>query len=220
MADKFPEIDVASEPQELEGDFFSREAELVGDEFKTDEDKAVLAESEPEDNEIQEFKENFPEVGEGADGANQIVANGEEDDEDDEFEGFLSQPASSNNAEESQPLKEWAQRRQLEIEERDNVSAKKKKEIIAAAEQSIDDFYDNYNSKKEQLAEQVLKEQTEFLEKRDGFLSRGTLWDRVNEIIDEVGDLELEGRDKSRFKGLLTKLKGKENVPGAGGYTS
>lgn len=215
MADKFPEIDVAAEPQELEGDFFARERELVGDEFKTEEDQQVLAESEPEDNEIQEFKENFPEVGEQP--AAPIVA--EDDEDDDEFEGFASQPAAIN-LEESQPLKEWAQRRQLEIEERDKQSAKKKAEIVAAAEQSIDDFYDNYNSKKEQLAEAVAKEEKEFLEKRDGFLARGTLWDRVNEIIDEVGDLDLNGRDKSRFKGLLTKLKGKENVPGAGGYTS
>lgn len=214
MADKFPEIDVASEPQELEGDFFARERELVGDEFKTEEDQQVLAESEPEDNEIQEFKENFPEVGEQPEAP--VVAH--EDDDDDEFEGFTSQPA--HNLEESQPLKEWAQRRQLEIEERDKASAKKKAELVAAAEQSIDDFYDNYNSKKEQLAETVSKEEKDFLEKRDGFLTRGTLWDRVNEIIDEVGDLDLDSRDKSRFKGLLTKLKGKENVPGAGGYTS
>lgn len=213
MADKFPEIDVSAEVQDLEGDFIAREKVLVGDEFRTDEDLAAL-ESESEDNEIQEFKENFPEVGDP------VLANDvpvEEDDAED-FEDFTSKPVVSQ--EESQPLKEWAQRRALEIEEREKANAKKKADIVSAAEKSIDDFYDNYNSKKEQLAEAVAKEQKEFLEKRDGFLSRGTLWDRVNEIIDEVGELSLDTRDKSRFKGLLTKLKGKENVPGAGGYTS
>lgn len=215
MADKFPEIDVSDDEHEFLGDFMAREKQLVGDEFKTEEDINVLAESEPEDHEIQEFKEQFPEVGEPA---ATIAATEQEDDDDDEFEGFSSQPVASQ--EDSQPLKEWAQRQALEIEEREKANAKKKAEIVAAAEKSIDDFYDNYNSKKELLAETVANEEKEFLEKRDGFLSRGTLWDRVNEIIDEVGELSLDTRDKSRFKGLLTKLKGKENVPGAGGYTS
>lgn len=216
MAEKFPEIGVSAESDDLEGDFMARERELVGDEFKTEEDRNVLAESEPEDNDIQEFKENFPEVGDAAPTVDtSAFANQQEDD--DEFNDFASRPVSE---EDSQPLKEWAERRTLEIEEREKVSAKKRAEIVAAAEQSIDDFYDNYNSKKEQLAKQVAKEEQEFLKKRDAFLTRGTLWDRVNELVDEVDDLDLDNRDKSRFKGLLAKLKGKKNVPGAGGYTS
>lgn len=213
MADKFPKIDVATEHQDLEGDLFARERELVGDEFKTEGDN-VLANSDLEDNEIQEFKEQFPEVGD----ATPVSAENEAGDADDEFEAFTSQPL--NRLEESQPLREWAQQRQLEIEERERTYSAKKAETVAAAEKSIDDFYDNYNSKKEQQAQVGRKEEKEFLKRRDGFLMRGTLWDRVNEIIDDMAEMALDDRDKSCFKGLLTKLKGKENVPGAAGYTS
>lgn len=213
MADKYPELDVAADDQDFDGDFLSREKELVGDEFKTAQDKDVLAES---DDEIQEFKEQFPEVGDAADG----IAAPQEliDDDDDEFEGFGSAPPSSNNLGESEPLKAWKERRDLEIDEREKANSKKKEDIIASARQNIDDFYENHSSKKEQHAKEVRAEEKEFLEKRDGFLKKGTLWDRVNELVDGVGELPDDGRDKSRFKGLLSKLKGKENVPGAGGY--
>ncbi|OBA24168.1 hypothetical protein METBIDRAFT_118879 [Metschnikowia bicuspidata var. bicuspidata NRRL YB-4993] len=218
MADKFPEIDVDTTGQDIEGDFFSREKELVGSEFQTEQDSAVLAESEAdEDHEIQDFKDQFPEVGE-AEPAAQDPEPVSEDDE--EFEGFSSAPQTTVPQGESEPLKEWKARRELEIEEREKANSKKKADIIAAAQQSIDDFYDNHNNKKEEQAKQVLKEQEEFLEKRDGFLKRGTLWDRVNELVEDAGEGADSSRDKSRFKGLLTKLKGKENVPGAGGYAS
>lgn len=212
MAEKYPELDVLADDQDFDGDFLSREKELVGDEFKTAQDKDVLEES---DDEIQEFKEQFPEVGD----ANEPVASQSvEEDDEDEFEGFGSAPPVSRDLGESEPLKAWKERRELEIEEREKVNAKKKEEIIATAQQNIDDFYDNYNSKREQHTKEVEAEKNEFLEERDNFLKNGTLWDRVNELVDGVGELPDDGRDKSRFKELLSKLKGKENVPGAGGY--
>lgn len=213
MADKYPELDVLAEDQDFDGDFLSREKELVGDEFKTEQDRDVLAES---DDEIQEFKEQFPEVGDAVSEPVEAVA--AEDDDEDEFEGFGSAPPVTKDLGESEPLKEWKQRRDLEIEERDRVNSKKKEEIVTSAQQNIDDFYDNYNSKREQHTKEIEAEEKEFLEKRDNFLKNGTLWDRVNQLVDGVGELPEDGRDKSRFKGLLSKLKGKENVPGAGGY--
>lgn len=213
MADKYPELDVLAEDQDFDGDFLSREKELVGDEFKTEQDRDVLAES---DDEIQEFKEQFPEVGDAVSEPVEAVA--ADDDDEDEFEGFGSAPPVTKDLGESEPLKEWKQRRDLEIEERDRVNSKKKEEIVTSAQQNIDDFYDNYNSKREQHTKEIEAEEKEFLEKRDNFLKNGTLWDRVNQLVDGVGELPEDGRDKSRFKGLLSKLKGKENVPGAGGY--
>lgn len=218
MAEKYPEIDVDANDQELGGDFLARESELLGDEFKTDQDKDVLEESDG-DAEINDFKEQFPEV----EGSANVVAQQEaeqQEDEEDEFEGFDSAPSATRDLSESEPLKEWKQRRDLEIEERESSNSKKKEDIISKAQQGIDDFYDNYNNKRELHAKDILKEQEEFLEKRDKFLSRGTLWDRVNELVGEVGELPEDNRDKTRFKGLLNKLKGKENVPGAGGYTA
>ncbi|KAK6464149.1 clathrin light chain [Scheffersomyces coipomensis] len=222
MADKFPAIETIDndlpdvEGDNFESDFLSREKELVGDEFKTEQDKDILAD---EDNDINEFKEQFPEVDDSA--APQVAQVDDEDD--DEFEGFgsntSSAPAAAKYEGESVHLKEWKERRDLEIKEREAANSKKKDDIVNKARQTVDDFYDNYNNKKEQHSKEILKEQEDYLEKRDKFLQRGTLWDRVNELVGEVGELpESENRDKSKFKELLTKLKGKENVPGAGGY--
>lgn len=213
MADKYPELDVQADEQDFDGDFLSREKELVGDEFKTEGDIDVLAESE--DDEIQEFKEQFPDVSEANE---QVAIEADEYDDEDEFEGFGSAPPVSKDVGESEPLKAWKERRDLEIEEREKANARKKEELISLAQQNIDDFYDNYNSKREQHTKDVEEEQKAFLAKRDDFLKHGTLWDRVNELVDGVGELQDDGRDKSRFTELLSKLKGKENAPGAAGY--
>ncbi|KAK6454864.1 clathrin light chain [Scheffersomyces xylosifermentans] len=219
MADKFPEIETiasdlpAGDSLGEDADFLSREKELLGDEFQTEQDKDVLAES---DDDINDFKEQFPEVGDSEPAPAAPVATY---DDDEEFEGFGSAPTINTFDGESTHLREWKDRRDLEISEREKANSKKKAEIVAEAQRTIDDFYDNYNNKKEQHSKEVLKEQEEFLANRDGFLKRGTLWDRVGEILTEVGDLpESEDRDKSKFKNLLGKLKGKDSVPGAGGY--
>lgn len=211
MADKFPALDSIEDnlPSEEVGDsdFLSREKELVGDEFQTEQDNEILRGS---DDEINDFKEQFPEVGdEESEPIEQVQPEEEEYTE-------ISAPQFDG---ESKHLKEWQERRDLEIEQRESVNSKKKQEIVEKAQQTIDDFYDNYNTKKETHSKDLLKEEEEFLEKRDGFLKRGTLWDRVNEIVDEVGEVPTaDDRDKGRFKDLLKKLKGKADAPGAGGY--
>ncbi|KAK6203469.1 clathrin light chain [Scheffersomyces amazonensis] len=218
MADKFPAIETIgndlpdSADETSATDFLSREKELVGDEFQTEQDHELLKD---DDNDINDFKEQFPEVDDSVSAP--VV---QEEADDDEFEGFGSSAPQTNKYEgESVHLKEWKERRDLEIKERETANSKKKDDIVTTARQTVDDFYDNYNNKKEQHSKEILKEQEEFLEKRDKFLQRGTLWDRVNELVTEVGELpDSESRDKSKFKELLTKLKGKDNVPGAAGY--
>lgn len=220
MSDKYPaletEIDDDIQASEDVGgsDFLSREKELLGDEFQTEQDKEVLKESEDED--FTEFQEQFPEVG----GTHQVVQEEEDDDEGNVQEQQDAYTSSASQLEgESPHIAEWKARRELEIEEREKANALKKKDIIAKAQTSIDDFYENYNTKKDESSAEVQKEQEAFLEKKAGFLKRGTLWDRVGELISEVGDVpEDDERDKSRLKGLLEKLKGKENAPGANGY--
>jgi len=217
MADKFPsldgvdaEIDPVEADGEFKSDFLSREKELIGDEFQTEQDNEVL---QGDDEEIANFEENFPEVNH-----NEPVAADEANDE--EFEGFsASAEPTKKNLGESEHIAQWKERRDMEIEEREKANSKKKEDIVAKAQQTIDDFYENYNIKKDEHKKEILDEQEAFLEKRDGFLKSGTLWDRVNELVDEVGPVPTdETRDKTRFKELLHKLKGKENVPGAGGY--
>lgn len=218
MTDKYPALDneidadVAVNEDVGESDFLSREKELLGDEFQTEQDKEVLG-AEEEDDDFSEFQEQFPEV----DGTHQVAQ--EVSEEEDEVEAQTYASTASKLDGESPHIAEWRERRELEIEERAKANTLKKNDIIAKAQTSIDDFYDNYNSKKDEASAEVQKEQESFLEKRDGFLKRGTLWDRVGELISDVGEVpDDEDRDKTRLKGLLDKLKGKENVPGASGY--
>lgn len=212
MADKFPDLglnnDSPENVDELGSDFLAREKELIGDEFQTEQDKDALAD---EDNEINDFKSNFPDLD------NQPSASKAEESSGDEFEGFGSSAPTKEL--DSTNVDEWKQRRDLEISEREKANSKKKEEIVSKAQQTIDDFYDNYNTKKEAHAKEILTEQEKFVEDRDGFLKRGTLWGRVNELVDEVGAAPSDNnRDKSRFTELLQKLKDKENAPGAAGY--
>lgn len=218
MADKFPALDSIDKDLPVEGgsesygesDFLSREKELVGDEFKTEDDKKAFEES---DDEINDFKEQYPEVDYQTNAGSEETSTGQ-------FAQSTEQIHTQyEDGEEPKSIKDWRERRELEISERDKANAKKKESIIQEARQTVDDFYDNYNSKKEENSKKVLEEQQAFLEKRDNFLKRGTFWDRVDELINEAGELPIdEKRDRSRLEGLLAKLKGKDNVPAAGGY--
>ena len=78
-----------------------------------------------EDEEINEFKEQFPEVDTKAQNLS-VTKSADKDDDDDEFEGFESSNAAKEpNLSESQAIKEWKQRRDLEIEEREKLNPKK-----------------------------------------------------------------------------------------------
>ncbi|KAG7738356.1 hypothetical protein KL923_003053 [Ogataea haglerorum] len=217
MADKFPELEgVDSTDVGDSGDFLKREKELLGNEFATEQDK--IAE---DDDDFEEFKSQFPEV---STNANDVapVAESEEEPKEAIFEEPVTNKFANLNLEESIHIQEWRKARELEIAKRDELAAKKLEEIKKEAEKAIDDFYENYNNKKEEAVEATRREEVEFLEKRDSFLERGTVWDRVVELLSLTKNSnasDLAGyRDKSKFRDLLMSLKGKEDVPGAAGY--
>ncbi|VEU19694.1 DEKNAAC100192 [Brettanomyces naardenensis] len=214
MADKFPEIsDVPADGQEASGDFLSREKELLGDEFATEGDKEV---ADNDEEEFEEFESQYPEVnaGEAAEGVPQTSTSKEPE---------VIKKFSNLNMDESEPVKEWKQKQATEISKRDEVNGKKLEEIKSDAQKATDDFYENYNNKKDELIASAKKDEAEFLKKRDSFLDQGTVWDRVVDVLqltknsDSVD--EANYRDKTRFKELLLSLKGKENVPGAQGVS-
>ena len=165
MSNKFPEIDVPqSNGDDLDhSDFLSREKELLGDEFKTDQDKVL---EEDSDDEFNEFKEQFPEV-EGSESVQQEFKSTEEVDDEDADVALADYGATETvkDLSQSTSIKEWKQRRDLEIEEREKVNEQKKKDILSKAQQTIDDFYENYNLKKEKHIAEVEKEQEAFLKK-------------------------------------------------------
>lgn len=112
---------------------------------------------------------------------------------------------------------EWREKRQTQIEARDKADREAKERLQEEAVKHIDDFYENYNRKKSQQLETVKKESEEFLKKKNEFFSQEntTTWDRVLQLINEDDADVLGGRDRSKFKEILQRLKGNTSAPAA-----
>lgn len=127
---------------------------------------------------------------------------------------------SSASQEESQAVREWRERRDLAIQHRDQVSADKKLETVKAAQQATDEFYENYNNKKDKTAAQTHKEAEEFLKNREDTTSGGTSWERIAKLVDLSGKGTTgggEGSDKAKFRELLLSLRKDDKAPGSTG---
>lgn len=106
------------------------------------------------------------------------------------------------------------------MQDREQKSEQKKAETIAAAQQNIDDFYENYNSKKEKTIGQTRREAEEFLANREDTSSGGTSWERIAKLVDLSGKGVkggASGTGKEKFRELLLNLRKDENAPGASG---
>lgn len=114
-------------------------------------------------------------------------------------------------------LAAWKEKRAEEIRERDSKDAKAKAELQEAAVKHIDEFYEAYNNKKEQQLEQVRKDAEQFAKDRENFSNQvgTTTWDRALQLINIEDADVVGGRDRSKFKEILLKLKGNPNAPGA-----
>lgn len=180
----------------------------------------------------------FPEIGESGDLLNatdSFTASFPAVEEQGGFNGMISGPSepyipgtanatsavqpSTNINSESEPevITQWRERQAAQIERRDNNSARKKEETVQKARQAIDDFYDNYNNKRDKAIVSIRKEQEEFLAKRDETTSGGTSWERIAKLIDTKDTKAVRGdRDVSRMRELLLTLKKDKNAPSAG----
>lgn len=152
-------------------------------------------------------------LSENADGENVNYEQREENDEDD-FSAPQSAVSSGGN---SNAIEEWREKRQADIAQRDAADDKAKSELQEEAVNYIDDFYDNYNRKKAQNLETVKNETEEFMKEKEAFFSQEntTTWDRVLQLINEDDADVLGGRDRSKFKDILQRLKGNSSAPGA-----
>jgi len=148
---------------------------------------------------------------------------------------FLAQPQSRPSfqtpvyqpeEEEPEVIRQWRQKQEEEIAKRDEASAAKKRETIAKAEQSIDDFYKQYNSKIERNVKQNKDSEVEFAESREAALSAGTTWSRIADILElqnsQSKTIARAGpgtTDLARYKEVLLRLMREgESAPGASGY--
>jgi len=237
MADRFPSIEdfdssAQSGVEATSGeDFLTREKALLGDDadqFATSGDNAAFVEDGDDDllgvggriddggEEVTEFESSFPAI----DSRNEGVAPG----------GTITGSATpfqsrhtpyAQDEEEPEVIKQWRERRDLALQERSARSAEKKAETIKAAQQNIDDFYENYNSKKEKTIAQTRRDADEFLENREDTAAGGTSWERIAKLVDLSGKGVrggASGTGKEKFRELLMSLRKDEKAPGATGY--
>jgi len=239
MADRFPSLEefdsgTATEPKGDSGfetaaadDFLSREKALLGDDanqFATGNDNAAFVEDGDDDllgggggEEVTEFESSFPAI----DTRNESVAPGGT------ITGtptpYQSNYSAPSFAEEEEPevIKQWRERRDLSLQERSEKSAQRQEETIKNAQQNIDDFYENYNSKKEKSIAQTRREAEQFLENREDTAAGGTSWERIAKLVDLSGKGVkggASGTGKEKFRELLLSLRKDEKAPGATGY--
>lgn len=131
-------------------------------------------------------------------------------------------PAASTYQDEGEPevLREWREKRDHQIQHRDEVSASKKAETVKAAQQNIDEFYENYNNRKDKGIAQTRREEEEFLKNREDTTNGGTSWERIAKLVDLSGKGAsggASGTQKAKMRELLIDLRKDQNAPGAGG---
>lgn len=129
--------------------------------------------------------------------------------------------AFAADEEEPEVIKEWRAKRDAQLEKRAEQFAAQRNETINEAQQNIDDFYENYNNKKEKGIAQTRKEAEEFLANREDTVSGGTSWDRIAKLVDVSGKGAkggASGSGKERFREMLMSLRKDEKAPGATGY--
>ncbi|KIW04556.1 uncharacterized protein PV09_04308 [Verruconis gallopava] len=246
MADRFPSIEdfdegqteVRDVPADGASSFLERERAALGDDadfFVSEDDKLASVQVPGDDllgggssfppvdgekDELSGFESSFPVI----DTTNEHMAPGGTI----TGHSFLpgapnSYPApsfSSQPIEDSEPIRQWRERRNAEIARRDEISQAKKESTIKEAQQALDDFYNNYNDKKEKNIAQTRREAEQFLESRDDTTAGGTSWERIAKLVDISGKGAkggAGGSGKERFRELLVSLRKDENAPGATG---
>ncbi|KAA8648850.1 clathrin light chain CLC1 [Aspergillus tanneri] len=245
MADRFPSLEDFSAGQtevvntngaSNENDFLARERAVLGDDaeqFATSQDH--VATSEDVDNgddllggaedapfggvareEISGFESSFPAI----ETQNEAIAPG----------GTITGTGApfpptgyssyQDPEEESEPIKEWREKRDVEVSRRAEISEEKKNSTIQKAREDIDDFYVSYNNKTDKLRAQTRAEAEQFLANREDTSSGGTSWERIAKLVDISGKGTkggASGSGKERFRELLLDLKKDQNAPGVSG---
>ncbi|KAL8940281.1 MAG: hypothetical protein Q9216_002893 [Gyalolechia sp. 2 TL-2023] len=250
MADRFPSLeefgDGQTEPKSngatnggLDGDdFLTRERALLGDDadqFASTNNNASTVEDGDDDllggggnydggqegaEEISEFESSFPamdtrndQMGPGGTitGSNLPYQPSHQQ----SYSGF------AEPEEEPEPIRIWREKRDAEIGHREEIASTKKTERVQKAQRDIDDFYENYNGKKEKSIARTRKEAEDFLANRQDTSAGGTSWERVAKLVDLSGKGAkggAAGGGKEKFRELLMDLRKDEKAPGASGY--
>ncbi|KAG5983730.1 hypothetical protein E4U55_007315 [Claviceps digitariae] len=236
MADRFPCIDDFDAGAQTEikdsstepsaNDFLARERALLGDDairFATGDNATIV---EPHNDLLAQsvvegsaFESQFPDLANpsvaigGPPGDSSITGSSVNFNS-----GYQTQ---AENEDEPEVIKRWREQRDAHIAKRAEHFAAQRSETIKEAQQNIDDFYENYNTKKEKGIAQARKEAEQFLDSREDIVSGGTSWERIAKLVDVSGKGTrggAVGSGKERFREILTSLRKDEKAPGATGY--
>jgi hypothetical protein len=239
MADRFPSIedfDSGAQPDIKDpsadpsaDNFLAREKAALGDDadlFATNEDANAFGASEGDllgggggDAAASTFESQFPDLASpsagtgGPPGGSSITGPS--------VSYNTGYQATVGDEEEPEVIKQWRERRDEQLAKRAEQFAAQKEETIKEAQQNIDDFYENYNNKKEKGIAQTRKDAEQFLANRDDTVSGGTSWDRIAKLVDVSGKGTkggAAGSGKERFREMLMSLRKDEKAPGATGY--
>jgi len=237
MADRFPSLedfdsgaqadikDPSADPST--DDFLAREKAILGDDanqFAMSDDAAGLGEPSGDllnqsDAAQSTFDSQFPDLASPSAGTGGLPG-----------VSSITGPSVSYNSgyqtyveeeEEPEVIKEWRERRDAQNAKRAEQFAAQKEETTKEAQQNIDDFYENYNMKKEKGIAQTRKEVDQFMANREDTVSGGTSWDRIAKLVDISGKSAkggASGSGKERFREMLMSLRKDEKAPGATGY--
>ncbi|KAF2860381.1 clathrin light chain [Piedraia hortae CBS 480.64] len=244
MADRFPSLDEfdagQTEPAESTSDFLARERALLGDEaqqFASSDADLLGGEDEPtappskaidnsnievkedaEDDMMGDFESSFPSLDNPPAGASTSAQTHSMTLPYHSDSRGISGPTTPE--EEPKVITDWRNAREESIAKRDKVSEAKKEQTVKAAHEAIDEFYENYNNRKDKQIAQTRKEAEEFLNKREDTASGGTSWERIAKLIDLSGKGSgggAPGTGKAKMREMLIALKKDTDAPGASG---
>ncbi|KAK4226250.1 clathrin light chain [Podospora fimiseda] len=232
MADRFPSLEDFDSGAQTDvqdaatSNFLEREKAILGDDanqFATvedagfdDDDDDLLGGGIPSGNNASAFDTQFPDITSPQEGLTSSRG--------------ITVPSVSYNSgynafteEEQEPevIRQWREKRDAQNAKRAEQFAQQRAETIKEAQQNIDDFYENYNTKKEKGIAQTRKEEEQFLASRQDTTSGGTSWERIAKLVDVSGKGAkggASGSGKERFRELLVSLRKDEKAPGAEGY--
>lgn len=115
---------------------------------------------------------------------------------------------ADDDEEEPEPLRQWRHTQAEEIAKRDAQAERQRSEAISQAERDIDQFYSEYNAKKEKNIKKNKEDEANFTEKRSRELAEGTTWDRITKLVElqnsQSKTIAVGGAgstDLTRFKG-------------------
>ncbi len=129
--------------------------------------------------------------------------------------------AFAEEEEEPEVIKNWREKRDAQNARRAEQFGQQRSETVQEAQKNIDDFYENYNSKKDKTIAQTRKEAGQFLDSREDTTSGGTSWERISKLVDvsgKGGKGGAAGSGKERFRELLMSLRKDDKAPGAMAY--